>query len=117
MDAQRLAYLEEEVSRLQGLEERLAVLEALVGGVNVAEGLDEELNARVTLEDQLQELEVAANTHGQEIGAIHQALQDHADAIDACSAALWPEEPNPRMSMRVGPGFALPDEFDQDEAY
>ena len=105
-----MSCLEGVAARLQGIEEWLAALEALVGGLNVQQALDDEINARVTLEDQLQELEVSVNTHGQEIGAIHTALQDHADAIDACSAALWPEEPNPRQSMRVGPGFALPDQ-------
>lgn len=82
--------------------------------------LDEERQARVQLEDTLQELEVSVHTNQEETAMIQQALQQHADAIDAVSAVVFPDpdNQNPRLSMRPGAFPAYEEEaFEEEEGY
>ena len=58
---------------------------------------------------------VQVNNVNTDVGMIHDALQDHADAIDGINGYLFPEQENPRQSMR--PGAFPPQQYPEDEGY
>ncbi len=89
------------MERLRAFEQRMAALEERMEKLGSVEQLiDDERQARVVLEDTVQELEVAVHTVREETSLIQGALQDHADAIDAVNLTLYPQQQD-QVSYRV----------------